>query len=80
MARSQTNTTKLSHGTPKRTEIEKKMPGYDTPIFRLGIPQGSQKCPSENIRCVSWRENAVFLILVVKMIPNLLEKAIALYY
>ena len=24
---------RLEHGTPRRTEIEKKMPGYDTHIF-----------------------------------------------
>ena len=66
------------HGFPKGTEIEKKMPGYDTHIFWLGIPQGSQKCSNENIPCVSWRENAVFLILVVKITPNLVEKAVFL--
>ena len=73
---------RLFHGTPKRTEIEKKIPVYDTHIFWLGIPQGSQKCSNENIWCVSWRENAVFLTLVMKMTPNLLEKAafLALYY
>ena len=63
------------HGTPKRDWNREKMPGYDTHIFWLGIPQGSQKCSNENIPCVSWQDNAVFLILVGKMTPNLVEKA-----
>ena len=67
---------------PERDWNREKMPGYVSHIFWLGIPQGSQKCPNENIRCVSWRENAFFFILVVKMTPYLLKKAafLALYY
>ena len=54
------------------------MLGYDTHISWLGVPQGSQKCSNENIGCVSWRENATFLILVVKITLNLVEKAVFL--
>ena len=35
-----------------------KMPGFDTHVFWLGIPQGSQNCPNENIRSMSWREKS----------------------
>ena len=44
------------YGTPRSTEIQKKMPCLGIHIFWLSIPQGSQKCPNENIWCISWRE------------------------
>ena len=43
----------VQHGTPRSTEIQKKMPWFGTNIFWLGIPQGSQKYPFGNISCVS---------------------------
>ena len=44
----------LTHGTPRSTEIQKKMPWFGTHIFWLCIPQGSQKkYPYGNISCVS---------------------------
>ena len=38
-----------SHGGLESIEIQKKMPGFDTHIFLLGIPKVSQKCPFLNI-------------------------------
>ena len=60
-----------AHGTPRRTEIQKKMPYFGTHIFWLGIPQGSQKYPHENIPCVSKRKILIFLIYVLKNGPKL---------
>ena len=51
--RVKTKKTTISHGTPRSTEIQKKMPWFGTNIFWLGIPQGSQKYPFGNISCVS---------------------------
>ena len=48
------------HGTQKSSEIQKKMPWFGTHIFWLGIPQGSQKYPNENITCVSKRYISIF--------------------
>ena len=68
------NTCKMPSRCRKIYEIRKKMPGFDTHIFSLGIPQGSQKYPYENIPCVSWREIYIFLIYVLKNARILLEK------
>ena len=61
------------HGGLESTEIQKKCLGL-THIFLLGILQGSQKCPHGNIRSMSWRENSIFQIYVLKIDPNLIEK------
>ena len=62
------------HGGLESTEIQKKMPGFVTHIFWLGMPQGSQKCPYGNIPSISWRENSIFQIYVLKIDPNLIGK------
>ena len=46
---------RYEHGTPRSTEIQKKMPSCGTHIFCLGMPKGSQKYLNWNIRCVSNR-------------------------
>ena len=53
------------------TEKQKKMPGFDTHIFWLGIPQGSQTYPYENTRSMTWREKSLNLSQHDEVEPNL---------
>ena len=64
------------HSGLKSTEIQKKMPGFDTHIFLLGTPLGSQKCPYVNIPSMAWQENSIFQIYVLKIDDNLQEKEV----
>ena len=71
-----TKTVSLYHGGLESTEIQKKMPWFDTHIFWLGTPLGSQKCPNGNIPSMYWRENTIFQIYVLKIDQNLQEKEV----